>query len=126
MSGIAVNGDLINRTVVNETDTISFNCTARGRPTAGIVLKKNYKVIGQRDVGDVTRDDVAVLVHTTQQAQCEDAGLYTCSANNKIGDADEYDVKVFVNCEFTFTGIMLIFKQAIGTSRYPPIVLTEY
>ena len=86
-------------TTVNESDSISVNCTASGRPTAAIVLTKNGETVSSRPKGEVTRDDVAMLTNVMSRARCEDAGHYTCQVRNDVGQPDTHNITVFVNCK---------------------------
>ena len=108
-----------NSLTVNETDAVTFTCTAVGRPTPAMRIEKNRQQVADMSRGQISPEDTATLVHRTSRAQCGDAGQYKCQLlnnDNPVGNA-EY-VTLLVNCESVCT-LRLIFCQYVVVLLYP-------
>ena len=63
-----------NNLTVNETDPVTLQCTAVGRPTPAMRIVKNGQRVADRPRGQVSPEDTATLVHRVSRAECSEAG----------------------------------------------------
>lgn len=78
--------------ILNETQTLSFDCKADGRPTPNIILI-------HRDSGDLLASQSSPLSWFVSSSRCEDGGVYSCSARNAMGADTQTDSNVYVKCQ---------------------------
>lgn len=92
-----------NDLTVNETDPVTLQCTAVGRPTPAMRIVKNGQRVADRPRGQVSPEDTATLVHRVSRAECSEAGRYGCQLldNDNPAGHEEY-VTLLVNCEAHF------------------------
>ena len=98
-----------NNLTVNETDPVTLQCTAVGRPTPAMRIVKNGQRVADRPRGQVSPDDTATLVHKVSRAECSETGRYECQlldTDNPTGH-EEY-VTLLVNCEPAFSGPLVL------------------
>ena len=104
----------LNNTIVREGDTTTITCEALGYPPPTIVwnridgnLSDRVSVSDSVSVptgnGNVTRVSVNL---TITNAYREDTGVYTCSANNIVGN-DNKNVSITVQCKLSFLLVLL-------------------
>ena len=75
----------------NETNLVTFNCEAAGEPIPSISWYYNGFMINVSDeseyrVSSSMNDTVITSLFTILYAQSYDAGIYTCEAENFIGN----------------------------------------
>ena len=98
-----------NYLTVNETDPVTLQCTAVGRPTPAMRIVKNGQRVADRPRGQVSPEDTATLEHRVSRAECSEAGLYGCQLlDNDNPAGHEEDVTLLVNCESVFSGPLVL------------------
>ena len=98
-----------NNLTVNETDPVTFKCTAAGRPTPAMRIVKNGQRVADRPRGQVSPEDTATLVHRVSRAECSEAGRYGCQLlDNDNPAGHEENVTLLVNCESAFSGPLVL------------------
>ena len=98
-----------NNLTVNETDPVTFKCTAAGRPTPAMRIVKNGQRVADRPRGQVNPEDTATLVHRVSRAECSEAGRYGCQLlDNDNPAGHEENVTLLVNCESAFSGPLVL------------------
>ncbi|XP_052804575.1 contactin-5-like isoform X2 [Mya arenaria] len=75
---------------IDEHSSNYMRCSLESDPGSDMALTKDVKMI-------ITRSGVHQLTHVLQ-AECSDAGVYTCSGYNQYGAADNASVRLFVKC----------------------------
>ena len=80
---------------VSEGDTVAFACSGSGgQPTPTVtVVSKDSSV--QLATG------LSPLNHEENNVRCEDDGVYTCSADNRMGQSATTTATLYVNCEYS-------------------------
>ncbi|WAR06325.1 hypothetical protein MAR_021694, partial [Mya arenaria] len=73
---------------IDEHSSNHMRCLLESDPGSDMTLTKDGKTI-------ITRSGVNQLTHGIQ-AECSDAGVYTCSGYNQYGAADNASVQLFV------------------------------
>ncbi|XP_052805786.1 uncharacterized protein LOC128235095 isoform X2 [Mya arenaria] len=74
----------------DEHSSNHMRCSLESDPGSNMALTKDGKTI-------IARSGVHQLTHDLQ-AECSDAGVYTCSGYNQYGAADNASVQLFVKC----------------------------
>ena len=102
-------------TSVNETDSVSFVCSARGFPAVDITWRYLNTQLMDSDPGlsiqSVTVESVNGFLNTTStltksSVDRSDVGKYTCVASNTVFGSPVSDVQQFmltVNCKYLIT-----------------------
>ncbi|XP_052806675.1 nephrin-like [Mya arenaria] len=75
---------------IDEHSSNHMRCSLESDPGSNMALTKDGKTI-------IARSGVHQLTHGIQ-AECSDAGVYTCSGYNQYGAADNASVQLFVKC----------------------------
>ena len=101
----------LNNTIVRERNEITITCEALGYPPLTVVWNRTNGTLSKRsrvsvsdsvtvptEYGNVTRVSVNL---TITNAYREDTGVYTCSANNSVGN-DERSITITVQCKSLF------------------------
>ena len=97
----------LNDTIVRERNTTTITCEAFGYPPPTVVWNRINEILSDRvsvsnsisvptGYGNVTRVSVNLTITNGSR---EDTGVYTCSANNSIGN-DSSNVSITVQCKF--------------------------
>ena len=96
-----------NDTIVREISTTTITCETFGYPPPTVVWNRINGILSDRvsvsdsasvptGYGNVTRVTVNLIITDTSR---EDTGVYTCSANNSIGN-DNSNVNITVQCKY--------------------------
>ena len=72
-----------NNLTVNETDPVTLQCTAVGRPTPAMRIVKNRQRVADRPRGQVSPEDTATLVHRVSRAECSEAPYRVSTAGQR-------------------------------------------
>ena len=87
---------------VNETDVVTLQCTAVGRPTPAMRIMVNNRETAQQPQGEVTEEVMVTLTNMTSHARCEDGGQYMCTLTDQGNSRNTQSVQLYVNCKCTF------------------------
>ena len=107
-SVIATINPLSNSTV-RERNNVTITCEALGYPPPTVVWSRTNGTLCDRvsvsdnisvptGYGNVTRVSVNLTITNTSR---EDTGMYTCSANNSVGN-DQRNITITVQCKSLF------------------------
>lgn len=75
---------------IEEGETVSVKCVADANPQANVIWKKSgYSSIY------ALKDQIEFL-----PVKRSDSGIYSCSANNDVGQSQELEVNIDVKCKY--------------------------
>ncbi|MED6274351.1 hypothetical protein CHARACLAT_015554, partial [Characodon lateralis] len=94
---------IVNRTVSEMEEQVTFTCEASGDPTPTISWSYGEQVFAEGDQSPdgnvVVRSDARVSSLTLKYVKYTDAGQYLCTARSAIGE-DEQNAYLEVRCEY--------------------------